>query len=50
MLMDAMLFIGINAAISVRVSNELGLGRPMATKYSVVFQSILIGILYMKQY
>ncbi|XP_049348759.1 protein DETOXIFICATION 35-like [Solanum verrucosum] len=32
MLMDAMLFIGINVAISVRVSN--GLGRPMATKYS----------------
>nr|GMC93048.1 protein DETOXIFICATION 35-like [Ipomoea batatas] len=45
---EAMLFIGINAAISVRVSNELGLGHPRATKYSVyvtVFQSLLIGIL-----
>uniref|UniRef100_M1D5R4 Anthocyanin permease n=3 Tax=Solanum TaxID=4107 RepID=M1D5R4_SOLTU len=45
-----MLFIGINAAISVRVSNELGLGRPRATKYSVyiaVFQSLLIGIFCM---
>ncbi|XP_075502496.1 protein DETOXIFICATION 35-like [Primulina tabacum] len=47
---EAMLFIGINAAISVRVSNELGLGHPRATKYSVyaaVFQSLLIGILCM---
>lgn len=47
---ETMLFIGINAAISVRVSNELGLGRPRATKYSVcatVFQSLLIGILCM---
>ncbi|KAJ7974158.1 Protein DETOXIFICATION [Quillaja saponaria] len=47
---EAMLFIGINAAISVRVSNELGLGRPRASKYSVyvtVFQSLLIGIFFM---
>ncbi|WMV20581.1 hypothetical protein MTR67_013966 [Solanum verrucosum] len=47
---EAMLFIGINAAISIRVSNELGLGRPRATKYSVyiaVFQSLLIGIFCM---
>ncbi|XP_022857596.1 protein DETOXIFICATION 35-like, partial [Olea europaea var. sylvestris] len=47
---QAMLFIGVNAAISVRVSNELGFGRPRATKYSVyvtVFQSLLIGILCM---
>ncbi|XP_060203699.1 protein DETOXIFICATION 35-like [Lycium barbarum] len=47
---ESMLFIGINAAISVRVSNELGLGHPRATKYSVyiaVFQSLLIGILCM---
>lgn len=47
---EAMLFIGINAAISVRVSNELGLGHPRATKYSVyvtVFQSLLIGLLCM---
>ncbi|KAF2312244.1 hypothetical protein GH714_028731 [Hevea brasiliensis] len=32
---EAMLFIGINAAISVRVSNELGSGHPRAAKYSV---------------
>ncbi|CAH2077961.1 unnamed protein product [Thlaspi arvense] len=47
---EAMLFIGINAAISVRVSNELGLGRPRAAKYSVyvtVFQSLLIGLVFM---
>ncbi|KAA0042603.1 protein DETOXIFICATION 35-like [Cucumis melo var. makuwa] len=47
---EAMLFIGINAAISVRVSNELGQGHPMATKYSVyvtVFQSLLLGLLSM---
>ncbi|VFQ77604.1 unnamed protein product [Cuscuta campestris] len=47
---EVMLFIGINAAISVRVSNELGLGHPRATKYSVyvtVFQSLLIGLLCM---
>uniref|UniRef100_A0A3Q9DKC6 Glyceraldehyde 3-phosphate dehydrogenase 3 n=1 Tax=Ulmus pumila TaxID=198266 RepID=A0A3Q9DKC6_9ROSA len=46
---EAMLFIGINAAISVRVSNELGSGRPVAAKYSVyvtVFQSLLIGIFF----
>ncbi|PQQ20626.1 transparent testa 12 [Prunus yedoensis var. nudiflora] len=47
---EAMLFIGINAAISVRVSNELGLGRPRAAKYAVcvtVLQSLLIGIVCM---
>ncbi|KAL0371732.1 UNVERIFIED_CONTAM: protein DETOXIFICATION 35 [Sesamum calycinum] len=47
---ESMIFVGINAAISVRVSNELGLGHPRATKYSVyvtVFQSLLIGILCM---
>lgn len=35
---------------SVRVSNELGLGHPRAAKYSVyvtVFQSLLIGVLFM---
>ncbi|KAK4478276.1 hypothetical protein RD792_017563 [Penstemon davidsonii] len=45
-----MLFIGVNAAISVRVSNELGLGHPRAAKYSVfvtLFQSLMIGILCM---
>lgn len=34
---------------SVRVSNELGLGRPLAAKYCVyvtVFQSLLIGIFF----
>ncbi|KAM1407333.1 hypothetical protein ACFX2F_001935 [Malus domestica] len=34
----------------VRVSNELGLGRPRATKYSIyvtIFQSLIIGILFM---
>ncbi|XP_062154637.1 protein DETOXIFICATION 35 [Alnus glutinosa] len=47
---EAMLFFGINAAISVRVSNELGLGHPRAAKYSVyvtVFQSLLMGIFFM---
>ncbi|XP_039061408.1 protein DETOXIFICATION 34-like [Hibiscus syriacus] len=45
---EGMLFIGINAAISVRVSNELGSAHPRAVKYSViitVIQSLLIGIL-----
>ncbi|CAI0470296.1 unnamed protein product [Linum tenue] len=44
---EGMLFIGINAAISVRVSNELGSGHPRATKYSVIVtctESLLIGI------
>ncbi|KAK9279593.1 hypothetical protein L1049_013272 [Liquidambar formosana] len=47
---EGMLFIGINAAISVRVSNELGSGRPRAAKYSVIItivESLLIGILFM---
>ncbi|KAL3524308.1 hypothetical protein ACH5RR_017142 [Cinchona calisaya] len=47
---EAMIFIGVNAAISVRVSNELGLGHPRAAKYSVyvtVFQSLVIGIICM---
>ncbi|KAK7391340.1 hypothetical protein VNO78_19756 [Psophocarpus tetragonolobus] len=47
---EAMIFVGINAAVSVRVSNELGLGHPRAAKYSVyviVFQSLLLGILFM---
>jgi len=47
---EAMIFIGINAAISVRVSNELGAGHPRATKFSVmvvVAQSLLIGIICM---
>lgn len=44
---EAMLFIGINAAVSVRVSNELGMGRPRAAKYCVyvtVMESLLIGL------
>ncbi|KAB5522008.1 hypothetical protein DKX38_026327 [Salix brachista] len=48
--LELMLFLGINAAISVRVSNELGLGHPEATKYSVyvtVFQSLVIGLICM---
>ncbi|KAL3834379.1 hypothetical protein ACJIZ3_009115 [Penstemon smallii] len=47
---EAMVFVGVNAAISVRVSNELGLGHPRTAKYSVyvtVFQSLLIGVLCM---
>ncbi|CAN1237271.1 Protein DETOXIFICATION 34 [Linum grandiflorum] len=45
---EGMLFIGINAAISVRVSNELGSGHPRATKYAVIVtcaESLLIGLL-----
>ncbi|CAI9092274.1 OLC1v1027474C3 [Oldenlandia corymbosa var. corymbosa] len=48
--LEAMIFIGVNAAISVRVSNELGYGHPRAAKYSVyvtVLQSLLIGIVCM---
>ncbi|CAF2034400.1 hypothetical protein HID58_031473 [Brassica napus] len=44
---EGMLFIGINAAISVRVSNELGSGHPRAAKYSVivtVIESLFIGV------
>ncbi|GAB2271731.1 Protein DETOXIFICATION 34 [Dionaea muscipula] len=47
---EGMLFIGINAAISVRVSNELGSGHPRAAKYSVIItvaQSLCIGICLM---
>ncbi|XP_056685807.1 protein DETOXIFICATION 34-like [Spinacia oleracea] len=33
---EGMLFIGINAAIGVRVSNELGSGNARAAKYSVI--------------
>uniref|UniRef100_A0A6N2LGC1 Protein DETOXIFICATION n=1 Tax=Salix viminalis TaxID=40686 RepID=A0A6N2LGC1_SALVM len=48
--LELMLFLGINAAISVRVSNELGLGHPEAAKYSVyvtVFQFLVIGLICM---
>ncbi|OVA18639.1 Multi antimicrobial extrusion protein [Macleaya cordata] len=44
-----MVAIGFNAAISVRVSNELGAGHPKAAKFSLVVAvstSILFGILF----
>nr|QPG43053.1 DTX35 [Lilium hybrid cultivar] len=47
---EAMLFIGINAAISVRVSNELGSGRARGCKHAVVVvvvTSLVIGLLAM---
>ncbi|KAL0426025.1 UNVERIFIED_CONTAM: protein DETOXIFICATION 34 [Sesamum radiatum] len=47
---EGMIFIGVNAAISVRVSNELGSGHPRAAKCSVfvaVFESLIIGLLSM---
>uniref|UniRef100_A0A8I7BFG8 Protein DETOXIFICATION n=1 Tax=Hordeum vulgare subsp. vulgare TaxID=112509 RepID=A0A8I7BFG8_HORVV len=47
---EGMIFIGLNAAISVRVSNELGSGRPRAAKHAVmvvVGESLLIGLLCM---
>ncbi|XP_051142758.1 protein DETOXIFICATION 35-like [Andrographis paniculata] len=47
---ELMLFMGLNAAVSVRVSNELGSGRSRATKYSIyvtIGQSFFIGIVCM---
>ncbi|CAA0831603.1 MATE efflux family protein [Striga hermonthica] len=47
---DAMISIGFNAAISVRVSNELGAGNAKAAKFSVLVVSIttvLIGVVCM---
>ncbi|GER45229.1 MATE efflux family protein [Striga asiatica] len=49
---EGMLFIGVNATISVRVSNELGPGHPRAAKFKysvfvIVFESLLIGLLSM---
>lgn len=41
---------GINAAISIRVSNELGKGHPRAAKYSIcvaALQSLVVGIVSM---
>ncbi|KAH9646885.1 protein DETOXIFICATION 35 [Citrus sinensis] len=46
---NAIIAVG-SLSICVRVSNELGMGRPRAAKYSVyvtVFQSLLIGLLFM---
>ncbi|CAM0948868.1 unnamed protein product [Alopecurus aequalis] len=45
-----MIFVGLNSAISVRVSNELGAGRPMAAMHAVIVviaESLLIGLLGM---
>ncbi|KAI9086602.1 hypothetical protein K1719_031463 [Acacia pycnantha] len=47
---EFMIFLGINAAVSVRVSNELGKGHPRAAKYSVyvtVSVSFMLGILFL---
>ncbi|XBI35810.1 hypothetical protein VPH35_121446 [Triticum aestivum] len=47
---ENMIFIGINAAISVRVSNELGAGRPRVAMHAVIViiaESLLIGLLCM---
>ncbi|KAL5229953.1 hypothetical protein ABZP36_028729 [Zizania latifolia] len=44
---EGMIFIGLNAAISVRVSNELGSGRPRAARHAVLVvlvESLLIGL------
>ncbi|XP_042047947.1 protein DETOXIFICATION 34-like [Salvia splendens] len=44
---EGMLFIGVNAAISIRVSNELGSGHPRAAKFSVyvtILESMVIGL------
>ncbi|KAF3324929.1 putative MATE efflux family protein [Carex littledalei] len=44
-----MIFLGFNAAISVRISNELGAGRPRAAKFSiwvVLMSSVTIGIFF----
>ncbi|XP_058090841.1 protein DETOXIFICATION 33-like [Magnolia sinica] len=47
---EIMIFLGFNAAISVRISNELGAGRPRAAKFSilvVVLSSALIGVFFL---
>ncbi|KAF3446262.1 hypothetical protein FNV43_RR11441 [Rhamnella rubrinervis] len=47
---DAMIALGFNAAISVRVSNELGSGNAKAAKFSVVVvsvTSVIIGVVCM---
>ncbi|KAL6123207.1 hypothetical protein ACLB2K_075729 [Fragaria x ananassa] len=47
---EVMILAGINAAISIRVSNELGMGHPRAAKYSIcaaVVQSLIVGIVSM---
>ncbi|KAJ6686266.1 MULTIDRUG RESISTANCE PROTEIN [Salix purpurea] len=44
---EGMLFIGINAAISVRVSNELGSGHPRAAKYSKEMRKAVAKLAYL---
>uniref|UniRef100_A0A1D1Y1Y3 Protein DETOXIFICATION n=1 Tax=Anthurium amnicola TaxID=1678845 RepID=A0A1D1Y1Y3_9ARAE len=47
---ETMVFFGFNTAISVRISNELGAGRPRAAKFSIlvmVLSSALLGFLCM---
>ncbi|KAL6646391.1 hypothetical protein ACP70R_017999 [Stipagrostis hirtigluma subsp. patula] len=47
---EGMIFIGLNAAISVRVSNELGSGRPRAAMHAVIVvvgEALLIGLVCM---
>ncbi|XP_042376166.1 protein DETOXIFICATION 30-like isoform X2 [Zingiber officinale] len=46
---EIMVFVGFNAAISVRISNELGARRPRAAKFSilvVIVSSLIFGILF----
>ncbi|XP_058779116.1 protein DETOXIFICATION 35-like [Vicia villosa] len=45
-----MLLLGISIAVSVRVSNTLGMSHPRAAKYSflvTMFESLLLGIIFM---
>ncbi|PKU64521.1 protein DETOXIFICATION 33 [Dendrobium catenatum] len=42
---EIMVFIGFNAAISVRVSNELGAGRPRAAKFSILIITLISGFI-----
>ncbi|XP_031502769.1 protein DETOXIFICATION 35 isoform X2 [Nymphaea colorata] len=47
---EFIIFIGVNAAISVRISNELGSGHPRTAKFAVVtsiISSLLIGFFFM---
>ncbi|KAK7315107.1 hypothetical protein VNO77_33639 [Canavalia gladiata] len=47
---QSMLLLGISSAVSVRVSNALGMSHPRAAKYSfyvTMFQSLLLAIIFM---
>ncbi|OMO73801.1 Multi antimicrobial extrusion protein [Corchorus capsularis] len=49
-LWTSMVTLGFNAAVSVRVSNELGAGRPKAARFSIVvavLTSLAVGIIFM---